>query len=278
MTHSVILHLLARKNKKIPLKDGKKIVLVVPGGLMSGVCGAGAMIGLYELGFANAFDSMYVISAGLPNALYYASKQGRVGTSIYYEDCSGRKLINLARVWKMVNIDYLVHVFRFVKTLDVDAVLAAKTKIYVRLTDIRHKKVVYLEVHDVPKNEYFGLLEAALSVPYLHPGSTKIRGNQYKDPGFQEHQLVDHIQRVLDSDATDIVIIYNHLGQVKSVRKTLHLPESRVLEIMPKPEWKISRFETNPEKLKDTALKMGGLVKELFGEKKGITLSYENGN
>lgn len=241
---------------------------------MTGVRGAGALIALKELGFHFAFEEIYVISAGLPNASYFLAGQN-LGPSIYYEDCAGRRFINALRLWKIVDIDYLIHVFRIVKPLDVDSVLTHPTKLHIRLRD-SNSKSIYLEIHNVPKNEYFGLMKAALSLPCLHPGSTQVGNGKYKDPGFRENELVDHIRYVLDSDATDIIIIYNHLGQVRSVRKTLKLPSAKVLEIMPKLEWRLSRFETNAEKVKEAAIQIGNLTKQVFGSKEGVSLDIKH--
>lgn len=272
--HPVAQKLLKRQNKSAPFKDGRKITLILPGGLMTGVLGAGAIVGLYELGLKDAFDEIHVISAGIANASYFLANQPRLGVSIYYEDCAQRKFINILRPWKIVNIDYLIDVFEKVKPLNIKKVLGHPTKLYVRLSDLKNKKVVYVKSHDIPDNQYLRLMEAALSIPYLHPGSTKINGTHYKDPGYDQYHLPDHIDRVLQSDATDIVIVYNHLGQVRSVHKALSLPLDRVLEIVPRSEWQLNKFETNADKLKHLSLQMGYLTKTIFGKDQGINLEY----
>lgn len=275
--HAVIKHLLARRNKQIPVEDGRKIALVLPGGLMTGVRGAGAIIGLSELGLAGSFDAIYVISAGLASASYFLSKQTRLGTSIYYEDLASRKFINVLHPWNIVNINYFIDVARRVKPLNIRSILAHPTKLYVRI-DRKDKGIEYIEVHKVPDNEYLSLMEAAVSLPFLHPGTTEIGKNHYhyKDPDFFEDQSSALIQDVLDSDSTDIIIIYNNLGQQRSVRKALALPPERVLEIAPKPEWHLSRFETNTKKLKEAATQMGRLVKQVFGSNAGIMLDIDH--
>lgn len=273
--HAVIKHLLARRNKQIPVEDGRKITLVLPGGLMTGVRGAGAIIGLSELGLADSFDAIYVISAGLASASYFLSKQTRLGTSIYYEDLASRKFINVLRPWNVVNIDYFIDVARRVKPLNIRSILAHPTKLYVRI-DRKDRGIEYIEVHKVPDNEYLSLMEATVSLPFLHPGTTKIGENHYKDPEFFDDQLSVLIQDVLDSDATEIIIIYNNLEQQRGVRKALVLPPQRVLEIAPRTEWHLSRFETNTKKLKEAALQMGQLIKQVFGSNEGITLDIDN--
>lgn len=270
--HTVVRHLLARKNKRVPIRDKRKIALVLPGGLMTGVRGAGALVAFSELGLDDAFDAIYVISAGLPNASYFLSKQPRLGTSIYYEDLVAKEFINIFRPWKIVNIDYSTNIFKKIKPLNIGQVLSHPTKLHVRLIDKKSKKVTYLKARDVPGNEFMGLIRAATSIPYFHPGSTKIQKNHYKDPGFRKNQLLEHIQYVLDSDATDIVIVYNHLGQRRSVKKALKLPKDRVLEIAPNPKWFLSRFEKDKEKLRKEALQTGRLVKKIFGKNSGIKL------
>ncbi len=242
---------------------------------MTGVRGAGAIIGLSELGLTGSFDAIYVISAGLASASYFLSKQTRLGTSIYYEDLASRKFINVLRPWNVVNIDYFIDVARRVKPLNIKSVLAHPTKLYVRI-DRKDRGIEYIEVHKVPDNEYLSLMEATVSLPFLHPGTTKIGENHYKDPEFFRDQLSALIQDVLDSESTDIIIIYNNLGQQRSVRKVLVLPPERVLEIAPKAEWRLSRLETNTKKLKEAATQMGRLVKQIFGSNAGITLDIDN--
>ncbi len=56
--HSVIRALSNRRGKCVPVNDGRKISLVLCGGLMTGVRSAGAMIALEELGLGRAENWM----------------------------------------------------------------------------------------------------------------------------------------------------------------------------------------------------------------------------
>ena len=58
--HSVIEHILARKDKAVPVNDGRKIALVLYGGLMTGVCGAGALQAFKEMGLGKAMQYQLV--------------------------------------------------------------------------------------------------------------------------------------------------------------------------------------------------------------------------
>jgi len=92
--HPVIQHILQRKGVKVPVNDGRKITLVLFGGLMSSVRGASAMVVFQDLGLSYSFDSIYTVSAGFPNASYMLSGDTRLGTSIYYDDLSGSRFFN----------------------------------------------------------------------------------------------------------------------------------------------------------------------------------------
>src|SRR3989344_6231968 len=131
--HPVIEHLNNRRNKAVPINDGRKIALVSFGGTMTGINGAGAMIALEELGLSYAFDEIYAISAGFCNVSCLLSKQTNMGTSIYYEDLCSKTFFNLFRFWNVVNIDFLIHVLNNIKKLDVKKILNSKTRLFVKL-------------------------------------------------------------------------------------------------------------------------------------------------
>jgi predicted patatin/cPLA2 family phospholipase len=272
MKHPVIQHLLVRKNKKVPIKDGRKIVLVSYGGVMASIRGAGAMIALSELGLDNAFDEVYAYSGGFCNASYLLSGNGREGTSIYYEELSGHNFINLRKVLRVADIDYVIKCIKSIKPLNVKNVLAHPTKIFVQVDDLTKKKIEFLEVHEHAASRYFTLLKAAIKIPYLSPGGVRIGSAEFKDT-FEDAIF----RKALDSDATDIVVCYNMLEQHKDVHKKFDkeiFKSGRILEFKPHLSWNLSRFETNPKVLKKACIEMGTMVKNLFGSKKKISLKY----
>lgn len=269
--HPVIEHILARKNKKVPVKDGRKIGLLLYGGVMTGIRGAGAMLALDDLGLNTAFDSINVYSAGFPNACYFLSQEARRGASIYYDDLSGKKFINFWRFWKIADTDYMIKVMQGRKYLSVDKVLSAKTKLYIRLINLKTNKAEYLEVHDVGEAEFFHLMKAATSAPYINPGAVKIKGRRYDDVSFFGNDSIAHLNHILTQDLTDILVIYNHMGQCQMEP----IETEKIFEIRPLPGWQMSRFETDPEVLKENCAQMGNYVKSLFGDKTPINLEVE---
>jgi predicted patatin/cPLA2 family phospholipase len=227
------------------------------------------------MGLANAFDAIYASSAGFCNASYFLSGQPRFGTSIYYEDLSGRKFLNYFKPWKIANIDYMVQVMSTNKKLEYEKVLKNPTKFYTRLLDTKAKKEIYLEIHDISPNEYMGLLRAACSLPYLHPGSTTVKNTSYKDGGLGKKAVINHLKKVIDDGYTDILVIYNLSSQQRAVQKE-NLSLGNIFEIAPPKEIAVGRLDTRPQNLIEKALRMGEYTKKLFGEKGGIELSYAN--
>ena len=259
--HPVIQHILSRKGQKVPINDGRKIVLVLFGGLMTGVRGASVAIAFQDLGISYSFDSIYSASAGFLNASYMLSDNPRLGTSIYYDDLSGHKFLNFFRLWNVANIDYMINVFKNTKPIHTKNVWDAKTKLYVRLSNLKKHRPEYVEIHDYKPEDFFDIAKASVAIPYLHPGAIKIGDRYCKDGEFTDADCAETINYVLASDATDILVVYNRPKQ-----KIINLPKSdRVYEICPATDWKLSRFETNTEKLKKACIQMGNKIMTEFG-------------
>ncbi|MFA6099009.1 MAG: hypothetical protein WCV50_05740 [Patescibacteria group bacterium] len=265
---TVIENILARRGKKVPINDGRKIALVLFGGLITGVRGGGAIVALDELGLANVFDEVYVISAGLPNISYLLAGGTQLGISIYYQDLIGRRFINFLRFWKIVDIDYLISVFKNTKPLNVQNILNCQTKVYVALRHVQTDKIKYLEIHDYAPSAYFELLEATISIPYLHPGAVSINGSRYMDVGNYNGGFL-HVQKAIDAGATDILVVYNNREQ-----KTHCFDNDSIFEILPDNDWELSRFETKPEVIIAAAEQMGSLVKKVFHSQETVKIKW----
>lgn len=268
--HPVIEHILERKQKRVPTNDGRKIALVLHGGLMTGIRGAGAMIALEELGLSRVFDVIYSVSAGLGNASYFITEQAVLGTSVYYDDLSGNKFINFWRPWKIADVDQVIHAVKDIKSLDVEKIWESKTKLFVRLLNPKAHRAEYLEIHSFPSKMYYTLLRAAIYIQYAVPGSVKINGRSYMDGEFTLRDGLEHDRSAVESDATDILIIYNRRNQLREeIREN-----GRVCIIAPDSAWNLSRFETRTDVLKQAAIQTGTLVKKVFGDNNPIHLDY----
>jgi len=263
--HPVIEHLLKRRDKRVPIHDGRKIALVHFGGVMNGARGAGALLALQELGLAHAFDSIYGTSAGFANACFFLTGDMRVGASVYYEDLCSKEFLNLERVWDVVNIDYLLRLLREEKSLDYEALSRSTTKLYARLLNLMERKTEYKLVNGMSPEELERVIHAAVSLPYLDPGAVEVDHVQYKDAGRVDAEANAVLEDILASDATDILVIYNYYEQFEELRRAGLLDSPRLYQIVPYAEEHFSRVCTNPRIVKNAALSMAGIVKSIFG-------------
>jgi len=274
--HLVIKHLFARKNKKVPVKDGRNIVLVNFGGFMTGAYSAGAMLALVEMGYQGAFDEIYTISSGFHNACSFLSGDGKRNTSVYYEDLCTDGFFNPKRIWKIIDVENLVDILKNKKPINVNKIYGQHTKLFVRLQNKNKSPEEYLEVHKIPRKKFDNLIRAAASIPYLVPGYVKLGSSEYKDPLWLNRQMLSHIKHVLQTKATDIFIIYNQYSQFEYVKRSVNnIFNDRIMHVYPGKTSQLSRFENRPKVIKKAVMLMGKKVKNLFGLKSGIHL-YES--
>lgn len=234
---------------------------------MTCVQSAGAMTAFLDLGLDRAFDNIYCVSAGFANTSYLLSGNGYDGISIYY-DLPHRNFLKFLRFWKIVNIDSLISIMQKEKPLNINEVLSAGTKVWVRLHEIQNKKPEYLEIHQHPRS-YWSIMKAAMSIPYLSPGIVEIGNKKYKDGGFTTQDEVEHYSHALNQKFTDMVIIYNSYDQYQRISKYYKRKSDNILEIYPEPNWKISYFNHDPQKLKDAAHAMKLLMLSKFSSDQG---------
>jgi predicted patatin/cPLA2 family phospholipase len=270
--HPVIQHILDRKNKEVPINDGRKIALFLPGGVMAGVRGAGAMIALEELGLHKSFDDIFATSAGFPNAAYLLAGDIKLGTSIYYEDLCSKEFINLSRVWNIINIDFVLNVFKSKKPLNYKKISESTTRLHVRLLNLGTGKTGYKLLNGLPSEEIEHVMHAAISVPYLNPGSIELENAKFKDPGLTKGDLEAEALEILSLGFTDVLIIYNYPEQYYEARSAGILDSDNFYQIIPYAEDKLSRICTDPTILMKAAENMGSQVKSIFGDDTPITL------
>lgn len=278
--HPVLQHLLERRDKLAPVNDGRKITLVLFGGIMVGVRGAGALVALEELGLTGAFDDIYTMSSGFANTSYFLAGQAKICAAAYYQEFSGRKFLNLLRPWRLADLDYLIEVAEKVKPVDLKKLFASHTRFYTMVTKLDDLvKGLFLEVHKFNPADYFKLLRACSSLPFLAEGSVDINGTRYRDV-YYNGALKDFMDHVLSSDATDIVVVYNYDWQRFYTHGVIpNLDKTRVYEFCPRffagrREWlqKLTRFERRGGVLKRQCQEFGNEVKKELGYDEPITL------
>ena len=269
--HPVAQHLLQRKNKSIPIDDGKKIVLVLYGGIMRGIRAAASLVALEEMGLRQAFDEVYAFSVGAINAAYFLSGQTRKGLALYYKHSVESRFIQNGLILKKLNLDQLNDFIRgkhhmAVGRLDVGSILKQNTKLFVRVVDYQTKQKEYIEAHELDHENFLNLLWASFLPPLFGHGPVRIGDKMYTDTNVLAY-LKEYLDYVVAGDATDIVVIYNSV-----YHRHRKYDDPRILEICVDRKWKLSRFENNPDKLIASALEMGHHMKKIFGEKGEIRI------
>lgn len=260
--HSVIQHILERKSKKVPINDGRKIVLVLYGGSMTCIRTLAVMQALTERGLAEVFDQVYTISGSFAIASHFLSGQLENTEHIFFEDMSAKKLVNFLRFWKMFDADYLVSLFRNKRPLNHQGLIETKTDLFLAANNLDKNEIEYLEIHDFSLDDYFKLLQISTSPDYFTPGAIKLNNSRYKDVPFRNHVHQAHFQKAIDSGASDILLIFNYARQHRRAVSE-PLPPNAFC-VVPKPEWNLSRFETQAEKLKEQYSLMKDYMEEIL--------------
>lgn len=167
-------------SKKDPAHKDIRTALILPGGCMQGVFGGGVVIGLQLAGFCDVFDVVIGSSCGALNGAYFLSEQTYLGTSIYYEDNVDERFINKRRI-KVIDIDYLEEVLRYVKILDTEKIRQSRTKLFAAVMKVSDGSGQLLSVND--GSDMITILKASAAIPAFYNKPVPINGINYMDGG-----------------------------------------------------------------------------------------------
>jgi predicted patatin/cPLA2 family phospholipase len=187
----------------------RDIVIIVEGGVMLGVFGAGVLTPLQEANIYSRVHSIYAVSAGAHDAAYFLAKDLPKGSSIYYEDFSGANFIKKHLLWRFI-YELLAHPFkkgRRINLVDIDFAISVElSKKILNLALIQQQGIPFLaRVYDIENNEHtyldcanntFEVLRATSAViPYYH-SANKINGKSYIDGGvIGTRNFIDIIEK-----------------------------------------------------------------------------------
>lgn len=177
--------------------------LVVQGGGMRGVYSMGALAGLEEAGLTTSFDSVSGASAGAINGAYFIAGQAAAAVDVYVEALSRPDFVNLARPWRVVDIDYMIDVaLKQYCPLDVGTVQAAPTQLNIVLTNaFTGQREVF---SNRSNHDLYELFRATSALPLLYGKTVNIGEQTYLDGG-----IVDSIpvSIPLERGSTDILTV-----------------------------------------------------------------------
>lgn len=211
-----IIHRLLLKRKL--LKEGSpdhikiKTALILGGGGMRAAFSAGVLMGFEKLGLSDVFDIVVGISVGSPMCAYFLSRQKKFGHSVFFEELSSNKFINLHRLSKIMDIDYLGSVLRNVKPLDQEHVRSSRSDFYVTVTDARTGKGEVLNMKD-EKIDIIDAVCASSALPVIYNRTITINGKQYCDGAIGNGIPIDFVMK---KGCTDILLVLNNSAAEKN--------------------------------------------------------------
>ncbi len=183
--------------------DGRKLALVLEGGAMRAAGPAGGAMALEHLGLTAIFDEVYATSAGVMNAGYFLSGQADMGITIYFEDLTTGRFLNILRFWKIVDVDYVIdEVAAINKPLDVRRILDSPTRFYVTvMNEAGEASLVDTKLTETP---LLTVLKAALAMPILYNRTVEVDGKNCMDGGLR---IPFPLPQAIENGCTDILLL-----------------------------------------------------------------------
>lgn len=194
---SVVDLLLARRaanSRPGQRTDGATIALVIEGGGMRGVVSGGMVTALQQLDLGAAFDAVIGTSAGALAGAYFLAGQAGLGTSIYYEDLTGKDWLSFRRLLRRrppLALDYLLsHVMVERKPLDSEAVFASEVPLYAVATKWPEREPTVLGSFDSAE-ALVSALHASARIPLAAGRPVRIDDELFLDGSLSESIPVD---------------------------------------------------------------------------------------
>jgi predicted patatin/cPLA2 family phospholipase len=219
--------------------DDYRVALVVEGGCMRGVISAGAVTALEQLQLAQRFDAVYGVSAGAFDCAYMLAGQAVMGTTIYFDDLPGARLVRARRILAArppIALDEIVdEIVAGRKRLDVAAVDNARPDFHVLATCLEHRAL------ERPHGPLLERLRAAARVPLLSGPPVRINGCRLYDGGLLSPLPVD----LAAADGATHILVLRTRPDGPAVRRHAHVeramlswlhrahPETRSMPVVP---------------------------------------------
>ena len=185
--------------------DGARIALVIEGGGMRGVVGAGAACALRDLGIADCFDDVYGVSAGALTAAYLVAGCSLAATPIYWETLLPARFLSPARALRggpVMNLDYLIdEALTNLVPLDEAAIASNPVRLHVIASSLDARRAVDLDASHGPLRDR---LRASARVPLCSGGPVRLGGERFIDGCVFEPLPV---ARAIADGATHVLVL-----------------------------------------------------------------------
>lgn len=166
--------------------DGHRLGLAVEGGGMRGVVSAAMLTALDDLGLRPVFDAIYSCSSGAVNAAYFTAGETWYPLTIYFDDLSTKRFVDMRRFLTrkpVLNLDYVFEeVLETVKPLEYENVLKAPASFQVAVTLVDGLETVSAGDF-TSKEDLKEALRASCWLPVAVPGAGTFRGERAVDGG-----------------------------------------------------------------------------------------------
>ncbi|MDP2696397.1 MAG: hypothetical protein Q8O87_04105 [bacterium] len=180
-------------------------VLLILGGGMRGVSGAGSAISISGLGLKDVFDVVVGVSAGAAIGAYFLSGLLPMinGATIYHVDLAPR--IKLSRR-PVIDVDFVEALLRHGrKRLNVGSVLSARSQFFVSATCLDDMKSVLVDAKEA-RPDMISAIKASMAIPGMYNKLVTVNDKLYIDGGTNPLPAKDVVDRF---NPTDILIIAN---------------------------------------------------------------------
>jgi predicted patatin/cPLA2 family phospholipase len=165
------------------LAGEEPVALVAQGGGMRGTYSIAALAALEQEGFTGRFADLYGTSAGALNSAYFVAGQAAAGVDIYVDYLSNERFINLRRVRRIIDIDYLIdEVLRKSVRLKTDRVEALPCRLHVGLTSVTTGLLDWVDVDR--DTDIFEVMRATAALPVVFGREISVGGDRYVDGGL----------------------------------------------------------------------------------------------
>jgi predicted patatin/cPLA2 family phospholipase len=165
--------------------DDAKLGLAVEGGGMRGVVSAAMLTAIDDLGFADAIDEIYSCSSGSINSAYHLAGETWYPLTIYFDDLTTPKFVDLRRAFTkkpILNLDYAFQILSDVKPLDYEYVVKSPIKLNISITLVDELQTIVVadfeSVEDLRE-----ALRASSWLPVAIRGAAVYKGKRAVDGG-----------------------------------------------------------------------------------------------
>lgn len=187
-----------------------KLAIVASGGGLTCSYSAGSILALIDKYRLTDPDIVIGGSGGAGTMSYYVSRQYQSIRSIWENLLCTSRLVNNWRLWKVMDVDYLVdEIFKKQEPLDTEAIYNSEITFLIPATNVDTGEVRYFSNHE--GESIFELLRATEAMPLAYGKVVKIGNSSYCDT-FLSASIEPNIQKAKKLGATKIIVLDNTIG------------------------------------------------------------------